>query len=78
MSTHTHTNKNAYEIRLEILKMAHDAALGRYHHKISTVRDDAQKFNKEFDENLIESLFPNTKDILAHAAELYTFVEGRV
>lgn len=69
-------NKNAYEIRLEILKMAHDDAVGKYHHKISVIRDDSQKFNKEFDPTLIESLFPTSTDVITRANELYKFVEN--
>lgn len=72
-----HYSKNAYEIRLEILKMAHDDATGKYHHKISVARDDAQRLNKEFDATLIESLFPVSATILARAEELYKFVEGK-
>jgi len=77
MNTHTHTNKNAYEIRLEILRMAHDTEVGKYHHKISTHRDNAINSKTEFDASLIESLYPNPEQILALATELYTFVEGK-
>lgn len=70
-------NKNAYEIRLEILKMAHDDAISKYHHKMNAHQHDADKGNKEFDKTLIESLFPVPADILTRAAELYQFVEGK-
>jgi len=69
-------NKNAYEIRLEILRMAHDDAFGQYHHKISVAREDSQRFEKEFDSTLIERLLPTTESIIARAEELYAFVEG--
>lgn len=72
----THS-KNAFEIRLDILKMAHDDAVGRYHHKISVARDEAQRVNAEFDSALLESLFPASADIIARAEELYAFVEGK-
>ena len=70
-------NKNAYEIRLEILKMAHDDAIGKYHHKISYHQQNAEKENKQYDPTVIESLFPSSADILARAEELYEFVEGK-
>jgi hypothetical protein len=69
-------NKNAYEIRLEILKMAHDDATGRYYQKIDQHRINADKTNQPFDTSLVESLFPASADILARAEELYQFVEG--
>lgn len=69
-------NKNAYEIRLEILKMAHDDATGRYYQKIDQHRVNADKTNTTFDTTLVESLFPKSADIIARAEELYTFVEG--
>jgi len=73
----TNNSKNAYEIRLEILKMAHDDAVGRYHHKVSQHQQNAERFNKPLDPTLIESLFPTSAEILDKAAELYTFVEGK-
>lgn len=70
-------NKNAYEIRLEILKMAHDDATGKYYQKLDFYRRDADKFDKELDPAIIESSFPTSAEILAKAEELYTFVEGK-
>ena len=77
MNTHTQTNKNAYEIRLEILKMAHDDATGKYYQKLDFYRRDADKFDKELDPAIIESLFPTSAEMLNKAEELYAFVEGR-
>ncbi len=68
--------KNAYEIRLEILKMAHDDATGRYYQKLDQHRLNADKTNTTFDTTLVESLFPASADIIARAEELYAFVEG--
>lgn len=73
----TNTNKNAYEIRLEILKMAHDDATGRYYQKIDQHRHNADKTNTTFDTTLVESLFPTSADIIARAEELYQFVESK-
>ena len=71
------SNKNAYEIRLEILKMAHDDATGKYYQKLDMHRHNADKFNTEFNPTLVESLFPTSAEILAKAEELYAFVEGK-
>jgi hypothetical protein len=70
-------NKNAYEIRLEILKMAHSDATGRYYQKLDQYRINADKNNKEYDTTLVDSLFPTSADIIAKAEELYAFVENR-
>ena len=66
--------KNAYEIRLDVLTMAHNDVLSKYHQTLDTHRHNAEKANAEFDANLIESLYPKTSDILARAEELYAFV----
>ena len=68
--THTYM-KNAYEIRLEVLQMAHSDEYDKYHHKLDTVRDDNGCLK---DANAIEALTPKTSDILARAEELYKFV----
>lgn len=70
-------NKNAYEIRLEILKMAHDDATGKYYQKLDLHRQNADKFNNQIDPTLVESLFPTSAEMLAKAEELYAFVEGK-
>ena len=70
-------NKNAYEIRLEILKMAHDDATGRYYQKLDMHRHNADKHNMELSSTLVESLFPTSEEIITKAEELYKFVEGK-
>ena len=67
-------NKNAYEIRLDVLTMAHNDVLSKYHQTLDTHRNNADKTNVEFDATLIESLYPKTADILVRAEELYGFV----
>ena len=67
-------NKNAYEIRLDVLTMAHNDALSKYHQTLETHRHNADKLNSEFDVALIDSLYPKTSDILSRAEELYAFV----
>jgi hypothetical protein len=66
--------KNAYEIRLEVLQMAHSDEYNKYHHKLDTVRNE-QGFLDNAD--AIEALTPKTADILKRAEELYKFVEDK-
>ena len=66
--------KNAYEIRLDVLQMAHADAQMRYLEKLNTVRDNSGKVT---DNQLIEDLFPKTTDIIERAEELYSFVEDK-
>ena len=68
--THTYM-KNAYEIRLEVLQMAHSDEYNKYHHKLDTVREENGLLK---DANAIDALTPKTEDILARAEELYKFV----
>ena len=75
--THMEKNKNAYEIRLDVLDMAHNAMMNQYHQKLDAHRDCANRDNKSFDVELIETLKPKTQDIVAYANELYAFVEGK-
>jgi hypothetical protein len=67
-------NKNAYEIRLELLQMAHSDEYNKYHHKIDTIRND-----KGFLDNVdaIDALTPKTSDIIARAEELYKFISEK-
>jgi len=68
------SNKNAYEIRLDVLSMAHSDLVGQYHQKLDTHRVNADKKNHVYDVTLVDSLYPKTTDILARAEELYAFV----
>lgn len=68
--------KNAYEIRLDVLNLAHGDLVGQYHRKIDESFRNCERFDKEFDTTLIEKLYPSTKDIIARAEELYKFVEN--
>lgn len=65
-------NKNAYEIRLEVLAIAHNDAMDKYHHKLDSLRD--YQTGKLSDPTVVESLFPKTEDIKKRAEELYNFV----
>ena len=77
--THIHMekNKNAYEIRLDVLGMAHSSIMNQYHEKVASHRENSVRANKPFDVELIETLKPKTQDIVAYANELYAFVEGK-
>lgn len=66
--------KNAFEIRLDILQMAHADAQMRYLEKLNTVRDNTGKVT---DHKLIDDLFPKTSDVIKRAEELYRFVEDK-
>ena len=57
--------------------MAHDDATGKYYQKLDFYRRDADKFDKELDPAIIESLFPTSAEMLDKAEELYAFVEGK-
>ena len=70
-------NKNAYEIRLDVLQIAHGTLMGQYNEKLNVHRHEADRSKAKFDETLVDSLAPSTKAIIAYAAELYEFVEGK-
>lgn len=67
-------NKNAYEIRLEVLQMAHSDEYNKYHHKLDTVRNSHGMLD---DASAIDALTPETSDIIARAEELYKFVSEK-
>lgn len=67
-------NKNAYEIRLDVLNMAHNDAQMKYLEKLNTLRDENGKVTND---RFIEELFPKTDDIIKRAEELYKFVEDK-
>ncbi len=67
-------SKNAYEIRLEVLQMAHSDEYEKYHHKLDTIRNKDGFLD---DEQGIDSLTPKTSDIIARAEELYKFISEK-
>jgi hypothetical protein len=67
-------NKNAYEIRLDVLQMAHNDSQMRYLEQLNTFRDDHGRL---VDNKIIDDLFPKTVDVIKRAEELYKFVEDR-
>jgi hypothetical protein len=66
--------KNAYEIRLEVLQMAHSDEYDKFHIKLETLRDKESRIT---DPVAIDKLVPKTSDILARAEELYKFVSEK-
>lgn len=76
------TNKNAYEIRLEVLSLAHGDLMNIFHEKLHNTRkrmvDDGNGWVEDkIDDSVIQSLLPKTEDIIKRAQELYAFVEGK-
>lgn len=69
-------NKNAYEIRLEVLRMAHSDLFSRYHEKMASIRA-VDKNNEARNLEMSDSLYPTLKDITQRAQELYAFVENK-
>ncbi len=69
-------NKNAYEIRLDVLQMAHSDENMRFIEKLNNHRrTDANGTLINPPEEVINSLFPKTSDIIKRAEELYAFVK---
>ena len=63
--------KNAYEIRLEVLKMAHDDLFSVYFENLNNSRDKDGHYTCK-DSTL--SLIPSTASIKDRAEEFYMFV----
>jgi hypothetical protein len=70
--------KNAFEIRLEILQMAHSDMNQMFHEKLNVYRNK-NSFGATINpsEEVIEKLFPKPSEIIKRAEELYTFVEDK-
>jgi len=67
-------SKNAYEIRLDVLQMAHSDEYDKFHIKLETLRDDKGQLT---DSSAIEKLVPKTSDIITRAEELYKFISEK-
>ncbi|MEY5135273.1 MAG: hypothetical protein RL709_982 [Pseudomonadota bacterium] len=71
-------NKNAYEIRLNVLQMAHSDMNMKFIEKLNNHRtQDQNGFLVNPSEEVIEGLFSKPAEIIARAEELYKFVEGK-
>lgn len=69
-------NKNAYEIRLDILRMAHDELIGNYHFKLGTLQQEAETQRTTLSLSKIDELRPSSAEVIKKATELYSFVNG--
>ena len=67
-------NKNAYEIRLEVLQMAHADEDRRFSEKLSVYYQEENK--DQVTNNTVDSLFPDTNAVIARAEKLYQFVNN--
>lgn len=66
-------NKNAYEIRLEVLQMANDALMALFAEKCTQLQ---ARQTRGYDIDKCPSTFlPSVETIKARAVELYKFVE---
>ncbi len=78
--TQMNTNKNAYEIRLDILSIAHSDLMTIFHEKLHNAK--MQKISNggwteaKIDENIITEHLPTSEAIIKRAKELYAFVEN--
>ncbi len=75
------TSKNAYEIRLDILSIAHSDLMNIFHEKLQNAKkkmvgEDGGWTEDKIDEKIISDLLPKSEDIIKRAKELYAFVEG--
>jgi hypothetical protein len=70
--------KNAYEIRLDVLSMAHGDLVNKFQEKLNFHRSfDADGKPIQPSEEIIDKLFPKADDILKRAEELYAFVSEK-
>jgi hypothetical protein len=86
-------NKNAYEIRLELLSLAHGDMQTRFFEKLSLLKEaDARSYDtylraedgtvppafaSECTPEAIDALLPTSSEIIARAEELYRFIESK-
>ena len=76
------TNKNAYEIRLDILRLAHGDLMTVFHEKLHNAKmkktgdQDGSWVEDKIDDKIISDLLPTSADMIKRAKELYAFVEN--
>jgi hypothetical protein len=75
-NTQNKMNKNAYEIRLEVLQLAHGDIMTEYHEALNcqkeTIYQDGQETS---DLSKVDVTLPDVSRVIARAEELYKFVE---
>jgi len=76
----TNTNQNAYEIRLNILSIAHGDLMEVFHEKLHNAKkrmvgdQDDSWVEDKIDDRVISDLLPTSEEIIKRAKELYAFV----
>jgi hypothetical protein len=76
------TNKNAYEIRLDILSIAHGDLMTVFHEKLHNAKkrmigaEDDSWVEDKIDDKIISNLLPTSEEIIKRSKELYAFVEN--
>jgi len=77
---HKHTqkmNKNAYEIRLELLQLAHADVMTKYHETMNNQKETIYNNGQEVkDLSKLDVTLPEVSQIINRAKELYEFVNG--
>lgn len=81
-------NKNAYEIRLEVLQAAIGDCQNKFSEKLNVIREqdynererlavksDDGPFVAKLTQEKIDELFPSTAVVLKRAEELYAFID---
>ena len=69
-------NKNAYEIRLDIFKDAHEYCRSLFQHKFIALEAGAAKANKVISLEDVEKIYPTSDEILSMAELFYAFVSN--
>ena len=72
--TNKHMNKNAYEIRLDILSIAHSDLMNIFHEKLHNAKlkqiGEDNYVEDKIDEKIISDLLPTSEAIIKRAKEL--------
>jgi len=79
MVSNTNTNKNAYEIRTEILGMAQGFVMDKFHNKHQKWQDSTDRHPESgaILSTIDSPDYPTSDDILREAEKLYSFVESK-
>lgn len=68
-------NKNAYEIRLELLQLAHGDIMTQYHEALNCKKETVYNNGSDVkDLSDIDVSLPKVSQIIERAEELYSFV----
>jgi hypothetical protein len=71
-------NKNAYEIRLEVLQLAHGDIMTQYHEALNCKKETIYNNGSEINDlSGVDVTLPAVQDVISRARELYQFIEGQ-